>query len=197
MMSDNRDSFTYNIVHLLTSMDVEVDVHDHSVPLGQLDTGDYDGLIISPGPGNPLIQEDRGNGFDLLESGKFPAVLGICFGHQLIGSFLGAEIYRTEKLYHGEIDTMLNNGTGLLAGLPDRFEAVRYHSLAVRPNDMIIPDAVSSSDGSLMAFHSRDGSLYGIQFHPESYYSQYGEAILSNFIGVLNERSGRDIRQKF
>lgn len=193
MLSDNKDSFTYNIVHMLRSMGVEVDVFDNSTPLDEMDTSGYDGLIISPGPGNPLNPSDRENGFELLRRGDFPAVLGICFGHQLIGAFLGSEIYRTENLYHGEVDTMKITGSGLVSGLPPTFKAVRYHSLAVRESEAIEVDAISETDGSVMAFHSRDGKYFGLQFHPESYYSQCGEEIMQNFIGVLNERSGRDL----
>lgn len=196
MLSDNKDSFTYNIVHLLRSMDVEVDVFDNSTSVEGLETGIYDGLIISPGPGNPLNEQDRENGFDLLALDNFPAVLGICFGHQLIGNYLGCDIYRTQKLFHGEIDTIRRTGDGLLSGLPEEFSAVRYHSLAVRPCSGIQVDAVSASDGSVMAFHSPDGRYYGLQFHPESYYSEFGDRILMNFLGVINERSGRDIRQE-
>lgn len=193
MLSDNRDSFTFNIVHMLTSRGIEVDVYDNFTPVSEIDSSKYDGLIISPGPGNPLLDSDRGNGFSLLEDENFHAVLGVCFGHQLIGSYLGCEIYRTEKLFHGEIDTIRRTGGGITDGLPDKFEAVRYHSLAVKPSQKIEVDAVSETDGSLMAFHSRDGKFYGVQFHPESYYSQFGEKIITNFIGVLVERSGRDI----
>lgn len=193
MLSDNRDSFTFNIVHMLTSRGIDVDVYDNFTPISEIDTSRYDGLIISPGPGNPLLDSDRGNGFSLLDDENFAAVLGVCFGNQLIGIYLGCEIYRTEKLLHGEIDRIRKTGSGIVKNLPEEFEAIRYHSLAVRPSEKIEVDAVSDTDGSLMAFHSKDGRFYGVQFHPESYYSQFGEEIISNFIGVLVERSGKDI----
>lgn len=196
MLSDNRDSFTYNIVHLLRSMRLKVDVYDNFTPVEEIDASLYDGLVISPGPGNPLLDSDRGNGFKLLESTDFPAILGICFGHQLISAYLGCEIYRTEKLYHGEIDRIAVTGEGLMKNLPEEFEAVRYHSLAVDPGDRIVPDAVSSTDGTLMAFHSKDGKFYGIQFHPESHYSQYGRQIMENFVNEALKRSGRDLQQE-
>lgn len=196
MLSDNRDSFTYNIVHLLRAKGLEVDVYDNFTPVENIDTSIYDGLIISPGPGNPLLESDRGNGFSLLEDPNFSAVMGVCFGHQLIGAYLGCDIYRTEKLYHGEIDTITRTGNGLMKNLPDRFEAVRYHSLAVEPDERLIADAVSSTDGSLMAFHTEDGRFYGIQFHPESHYSQFGDRIMTNFVGAIIERSGRDLQQE-
>ena len=196
MLSDNRDSFTYNIVHLLQSMGLQVDVYDNFTPVKEIDASLYDGLIISPGPGNPLLDSDRGNGFQLLENSDFPAIMGICFGHQLIGAYLGCEIYRTGTLYHGEIDRIAVTGEGLMKNLPQEFGAVRYHSLAVNPGNRIVPDAVSSTDGTLMAFHSRDRKFYGIQFHPESYYSQYGREIMENFINEALERSGRDLQQE-
>lgn len=184
MLLDNKDSFTYNIVHLLLKAGLEVDVFNNEVNPEGIEAGRYDALIISPGPGSPLNQRDRGVGMDLL--GKdFPVVLGICFGNQLLGYRLGCEIYRTDILMHGEIDTMNNMGTGILSGIPEKFSAVRYHSLAIRPNRNIQVDAFSSTDRTVMAFHSNDERYYGLQFHPESYYSQYGKEILENFIGVV------------
>lgn len=194
MLSDNRDSFTYNIVHLIRAMGIEVDVFDNFTPVDEIDTSTYDGLIVSPGPGNPLLHSDRGNGFQLLNDPNFTAVLGICFGHQLIGAYLGCKIFRTENLYHGEIDTIHKIGDGLMTGLPESFKAIRYHSLAVDPGRVLVSDAVSGSDGSLMAFHTDDGRYYGVQFHPESYYSQFGDRIITNFIGVILERSGRNLQ---
>lgn len=188
MLLDNKDSFTFNIVDLLRREGLGVDVVDSSADIDHVDSGEYDALIISPGPGNPVNQRDRGMGLELLEKG-FPTALGICFGHQLIGYYLGCEIYRTDTLMHGEIDTMENFGTGLLSGIPGRFNAVRYHSLAIKPNRSIIVDAVSATDGTTMAFHSEDGRKFGLQFHPESYYSQYGREIMRNFIGVISEHS--------
>lgn len=186
MLMDNKDSFTYNIVHLLLKAGLEVEVFDNEIEPEQVDAGRYSALIISPGPGNPMNQRDRGVGMELLGL-DFPYALGICFGNQLLGYHLGCEIYRTDTLMHGEIDTMENRGTGILSGVPEKFSAVRYHSLAIRPNGKIQVDAVSATDGTVMAFHSSDERYYGLQFHPESYYSQYGSEILDNFIGVISE----------
>ena len=117
MLLDNKDSFTYNIVHLLQKSGLEVDVYDNEVEPELVDASRYNALIISPGPGNPLNHRDRGAGMELL--GKdFPFALGVCFGNQLLGYHLGCEIYRTENLMHGEIDIMENNGTGILSGQP-------------------------------------------------------------------------------
>ncbi len=188
MLLDNKDSFTYNIVHLLQKEGLDVDVFDNEINQNSFDAGNYDALIISPGPGNPLNKRDRGVGMELLGRG-FPFVLGICFGNQLLGYQLGCDIYRTENLMHGEIDTMKSEGTGILTGIPEKFKAVRYHSLAIRPNRKVIVDAVSTTDGTVMAFHSADERYYGLQFHPESYYSQYGKEIMKNFIGVVSGHS--------
>lgn len=186
MLLDNKDSFTYNIVHILLMAGLEVDVFDNGVNPESIDANAYEALIISPGPGNPLNPEDRGIGMDLLGR-DFPAVLGVCFGNQLIGLHMGCEIYRTENLMHGEIDTIENGCTGILSGLPAKFSAVRYHSLAIRPNKNTVVDATSSTDGTVMAFHSTDQRFYGVQFHPESYYSQFGKEIIGNFIEVAHE----------
>ncbi len=188
MLLDNKDSFSYNVVHLLKISGLEVEVFDNEVNPESIDPEDYEALIISPGPGNPVNHRDRGVGMELLEK-EFPVALGICFGNQLLGYRLGCDIYRTEKLMHGEIDTMENRGTGIMSGIPDRFIAVRYHSLAIKPSRRVVVDAVSVSDGTVMAFHSTDNRYYGIQFHPESYYSQHGKEIIENFIGVIREHS--------
>ncbi len=188
MLLDNKDSFTYNVLHLLKKSGLEVDVFDNEVDPEGIDASNYMALIISPGPGNPLNHRDRGVGMELLEK-EFPVALGVCFGNQLLGYRLGCEIYRTDSLMHGEIDTMENMGTGILGGIPDRFKAVRYHSLAIKTSKNIVVDAVSATDGTVMAFHSADNRYYGIQFHPESYYSQFGKEIIENFIGVLREHS--------
>ena len=196
LMVDNHDSFTYNIVNMIRARGVEVDVVDNDTDVSAIETEKYDGLIISPGPGSPLNRRDSGNSVDLLRNGSFSAVLGICFGHQLIGHYMGCEIYRTKNLYHGETDRILNYGGGILENIPDSFEAVRYHSLAISPSSSIIIDGLSGSDGTIMAFHSKDGRYFGLQFHPESHYSKFGDRLIDNFLEVVHERSGTNIRQE-
>jgi anthranilate/para-aminobenzoate synthase component II len=102
----------------------------------------------------------------------------------LLGFHLGSGIYRTDRLYHGEIDTISNLGGGILKAINGNFHAVRYHSLAITPSNAITVDAVSGTDGTIMAFHSNDGRIYGVQFHPESHYSEFGDIIIREFLSA-------------
>lgn len=182
LMIDNHDSFVYNIVDILRRNGESVNIIENDENLDGLDLEHYDSLVISPGPGNPLNPQDRGNTMQLLSRRSFRKVLGICFGHQLLGYYLGSRIYRTEKLYHGEVDRITNFGGGIMSAASPDFSAVRYHSLAITTSQGITVDALSATDGTIMAFHSKDGRFFGLQFHPESHYSQFGENIIKEFL---------------
>lgn len=184
LMIDNHDSFVYNVVDLLERNGESVDVIENDSEVNAPILEKYDTLVISPGPGTPVNERDRGITLDLIKRGKFRKILGICFGHQLLAYSLGSTIYRTERIYHGEVDKIRNFRGGVLSHVPDEFSAVRYHSLAITPNPKIIVDAVSESDGTIMAFHSRDSRIYGMQFHPESYYSSYGDIMIREFLRI-------------
>ncbi len=110
-------------------------------------------------------------------------MMGVCFGHQAIAAFLGCEIYQTSRLMHGEIDRIQHFNNPIFSGVPDKFSAIRYHSLAVKPGNNVTVTAVSESDGVVMAISARNGKFTGLQFHPESFYSQFGPEIMSNFVG--------------
>ncbi|WP_229657490.1 anthranilate synthase component II [Thermogymnomonas acidicola] len=178
---DNHDSFVYNLVQLIEEQgaDVRVIYNDMVTPKSALS---FDRVVISPGPGTPLVARDRGHLLEMLENDPVKT-LGVCFGHQVIGYFLGSRVIRAGKLMHGQVDGILNSGGGVLRGLPQRFVAIRYHSLAIEPSDRVVVDAVAESDGTVMAFHSTDGRFMGVQFHPESYYSEHGSDIIRNFLG--------------
>ncbi len=184
LMIDNHDSFVYNIVDLLERNGESVEVVENDQHLDPEKLHRFDTLVISPGPGNPVNKEDRGRTLDLIAEGKFRKILGICFGHQLLAFSLGSSIYRTERIYHGEVDVIRNFHGGILRPACDNFTAIRYHSLAVTPNPNIIVDAVSQSDGTIMAFHSRDSRIFGVQFHPESHYSSFGNEIIEEFLKI-------------
>ncbi len=182
LLIDNYDSFVYNIAQILLKSGNRVTTVENDA-LTSKHAESCDRVIVSPGPGNPENPGDRGNTVDILsESDK--KVLGICFGHQLIGMLLGCRIRRAEKLMHGEIDRIRHHKTPLYAGVPEVFEAVRYHSLIVEPSERVIVDSLSTSDSTVMGLHSDDGRFWGIQFHPESHYTQYGEKIIANFLEV-------------
>lgn len=184
LIINNYDSFVFNIVQAIEKSGVKVDVveNDRISRLGDLSS--YSSAIISPGPGNPSNPSDRGEIFQFLDNFKEKKVLGICFGHQVLAHYLGSNIKRSSKVMHGDVDSISHHGSSLYRGVPKKFKAIRYHSLEIEPGDGISIDSVSDSDKAVMGFHSRDGFLHGIQFHPESYYSEYGETILNNFLGI-------------
>ncbi|MHB8360922.1 MAG: aminodeoxychorismate/anthranilate synthase component II [Thermoplasmataceae archaeon] len=183
LLVDNHDSFVYNIYQLLVKSGVDVDVMMND----QIDVKKiprYDRIIISPGPGNPENLRDVGNLKVMMRSiQESTKVLGICFGHQFLASYLGSKIIKTEKIMHGQIDMVLHTNSTLYRNVPESFSVIRYHSLAIVPNDNIIVDCVSQSDNTIMGFHGRDSNFFGVQFHPESYYSEFGETIIRNFLG--------------
>lgn len=181
LIINNYDSFVYNIVQAVekTGMKVDIVENDRLDEVRGMDS--YSSAIISPGPGNPVNPEDRGEIFGFIESfrGK---ILGVCFGHQVLAYYLGGRIRRSRSVVHGEVDTISHNGGKLYRGVPETFRSIRYHSLEVEPDGGIVVDSRSRTDGAVMGFHSEDGRFYGIQFHPESHYSTYGEDILKNFL---------------
>lgn len=181
LIIDNYDSFVYNIVQIVRKAGHHVDLVENDRSCA-VDPGKYDRVIISPGPGNPNNTSDRGSTLDLLKKIKKVPVLGICFGHQLLALALGAEVRQGTAVRHGEIDTIRHNGDSLYRDVPEEFRAVRYHSLVVEKSNSIAIDSVSLTDGTIMGFHSKDRMLYGVQFHPESYYTEFGERILNNFL---------------
>ncbi|MGP6207560.1 anthranilate synthase component II [Cuniculiplasma sp. SKW3] len=180
---NNHDSFVYNIVQIAGNLGYDLDVRMNE-DLNGVDPEKYDRVIISPGPGNPQNPRDRGQIMELLKRCINVKVLGICFGHQTIGYFLGSEINVMAKPLHGEIDTIVHNESPLYRNIPERFRAVRYHSLTVKPSERLIVDAVSGRDGSVMGFHDKEKQFFGIQYHPESYYTEFGENIIRNFAEV-------------
>lgn len=184
LVIDNYDSFVYNIIQYLQMLGAEVDVSTNSELAEINDASMYDAVIISPGPGNPENPVDRGDTISFLEKAQIGKVLGICFGHQLLGMYMGAKVKLADNVFHGYVDTVKHGDSRLYANVPETFRAIRYHSLVLDPDPSIVVDAVSETDGSIMGFHSADGKVYGIQFHPESYYSEHGLEILNNFLGI-------------
>lgn len=181
LIIDNYDSFVYNIAQIVKKLGHNVEIISND-ELSDTDNGKYQRFIISPGPGNPMRKSDRGYLLEFLSRHRNSRILGICFGHQVIAMFLGGRIRLGEKIRHGEIDLIRHYNFDLYRGIPETFSAVRYHSLVSEKSDGMIIDSVSLSDGTIMGFHSADGSMWGVQFHPESYYSEFGEKLLQNFL---------------
>ncbi|MCU1449533.1 MAG: anthranilate synthase subunit [Acidimicrobiales bacterium] len=144
-----------------------------------------DAILISPGPGRP---EDAGVSNEVIESlaGRVP-ILGVCLGHQCIGQVFGGEVVRAPTIMHGKTSLIRHEGQGVLAGLPQPFEATRYHSLVV--DRASVPDVLEitaeTDDGTVMGLRHRELAVEGVQFHPESILTSCGHQLMANFLGQV------------
>lgn len=188
LLIDNFDSFTYNLYQYLGEIAEQVlVVRNNEVPIDRIRRGDFTHIVISPGPGNPTDAKYFGDcGWVIREFHQTYPLLGICLGHQGIGAAFGAKVVRAPVIMHGKTSTFRHNGQGILRGLPTKITAMRYHSLVVDRQSLpaeLVVDA-EADDGTIMAFHHRDYATYGLQFHPESFGTETGKAILANFLGI-------------
>jgi len=190
LLIDNYDSFTYNLVHYLGELGADTEVRrNDALTVDEALALRPDGIVISPGPCDP---DKAGICMDLIRAaaGRVP-VFGVCLGHQAIGQVFGGRIVRAPEPMHGKISPVHHHGGGVLAGLPDNFEATRYHSLTIAPESM--PDELEATawtaDGVIMALRHRTLPIHGVQFHPESIASQYGHKILQNFLAIAERRN--------
>lgn len=191
LLVDNHDSFTWNLAELVFSVTGTrpVVVANDDPAFGTADLDGYDGVVLSPGPGSPVVARDVGwCGPVLAAAGDLP-VLGVCLGHQLLATSSGGRVARAAEPVHGRVSTVRHTGQGLFAGLPPTFEAVRYHSLVVTdPGPDLVVDAWTE-DGVVMALRHRDLPRFGVQFHPESIRSQAGPDLLAAFAARCRPRS--------
>jgi anthranilate synthase component 2 len=187
LVIDNYDSFVFNLVQYLGELGAEPLVHRHDeLTLAQIIDLDPDGVLISPGPGNP---DDAGLSNDVIAhfTGRRP-VLGVCLGHQCMGQVFGGRVVRAPQVMHGKTSWVHHDGQGVFAGLPDPFEATRYHSLVVEPSS--VPEALVVSawtdDGTVMGLRHREHPLTeGVQFHPESILTAGGHDLVANWLGAV------------
>jgi para-aminobenzoate synthetase len=191
LLIDNYDSYTYNLAQLLAQTYGQAPdvVYNDSAALLAVKPGDYDAIVVSPGPGRPQVPGDLGHVAEVLRTTSLP-VLGVCLGHQAIGYLSGAWVGPAPRPQHGFVDRIRHLGTGLFAGLPQNFAAVRYHSLCVRPEG--VPDLAVTAwtgDDVVMALAHRSRPWWGVQFHPESIGTEYGARLLGNFAELA--RGGR------
>lgn len=182
LVIDNYDSFTYNLVQLLGALGERcLVVRNDAMTVAQLLEVDKDRVLLSPGPGRP---EDAGVSLDLLRAlPESMPVLGVCLGHQAIAVAFGAQVGPAVRLMHGKADEVIHEGEGILAGLPPRFPAGRYHSLSV--TDLAgspLQRIAEAGDGTVMAIRHRSRPIYGIQFHPESILTPDGKTLMANFL---------------
>ncbi|HMG49913.1 MAG TPA: aminodeoxychorismate/anthranilate synthase component II [Inquilinus sp.] len=190
LLIDNYDSFTYNLVHYLGELGADTEVRrNDALTVDEALALRPDGIVLSPGPCDP---DRAGICMDLIRAaaGRVP-IFGVCLGHQAIGQVFGGRIVRAPVPMHGKISPVHHHGGGVLAGLPDNFEATRYHSLTIAPDSM--PDSLEATawtaDGVIMALRHRTLPIHGVQFHPESIASQFGHKILQNFLAIAERRN--------
>jgi len=188
LMLDNYDSFTFNLVQYLQELgaDVRVERND-ALTVDEVAELAPQGIVISPGPCTP---NEAGISLALIQQlGHRIPIFGVCLGHQSIGQAYGGQVVRAGRIMHGKTSNIRHTGKGVFAGLPDRFEATRYHSLVVDtsslPDCLEITAWTENSDGSMeaiMGLRHREHPVEGVQFHPESILTQHGHALLKNFL---------------
>ena len=187
LLIDNYDSFTYNLVHYLGELGAEVKVaRNDALDVQQAMAMNPAGILLSPGPCDP---DQAGICLALTQAAaetRTP-LMGVCLGHQTIGQAFGGKVVRCHEIVHGKKGVMLNDGTGVFAGLPSPFEATRYHSLVVERESLPESLAVNAwlEDGTIMGLRHRELPIHGVQFHPESIASQHGHALLQNFLNEM------------
>ena len=180
---DNYDSFTYNLVQYFGELGAELVVRrNDKTTLREIEELRPDKICISPGPGTP---NDAGISNELIRHfGPRTPILGVCLGHQCIGQVFGGEVVRADRLMHGKTSPILHEGDGVFYGLPNPFEATRYHSLIVRRENF--PDELEliaeTSEHEIMGLRHRRYPIHGLQFHPESILTQEGKKLLTNFL---------------
>ena len=183
LMIDNYDSFTYNLVQELSEVgDVVIEVvRNDAASVDELMAMEPKAVVISPGPGIP---EDSGVTMDMVRAAVDLPLLGICLGHQAIAAVHGGQIVRAPEPVHGKTSEVHHNGEGLFEGLPDPFEATRYHSLAVDRESFpaTLEVTARTDDGEIMGLRDRNRPHYGVQFHPESYLCHEGKRLLARFL---------------
>jgi len=183
LLIDNYDSFTYNLFQYLSELGEEVVVvRNDKTTLGEIDRMKPQRIVISPGPSTPLR---AGISNEVIQhfGSKLP-ILGVCLGHQCIGYSYGASIGQAKEIMHGKSSLIYHNSQGVLAGLPNPFPAIRYHSLVVEREGL--PDCLEvtawTADGEIMGVRHRQYPVEGVQFHPESFMTQVGKDLLRNFL---------------
>ena len=183
ILIDNYDSFTFNLFHYLSSLNIKVDViRNDKITSKDILKNNYNRIVISPGPGNP---NQSGNCLKIVKSlYKNIPILGVCLGHQIIGQVFGSKIIQAKKLMHGKISTINAKKIGLFGNLPSRFEATRYHSLIIDKKTLSneLEITAETNDGIIMGIKHKEYNIHGVQFHPESIKTTLGMKILKNFI---------------
>ena len=188
LMIDNYDSFTYNLVQYLQSLGAEVKVvRNDAMTVDEIAKLAPERIVISPGPCTP---NEAGVSLEIIERlGANTPILGVCLGHQSIGQAYGGHVIRAGRIMHGKTSRIRHEGKGVFAGLPDAYEATRYHSLVVErsslPEALEVTAWTENEDGSfeeIMGLRHREYPVEGVQFHPESILTEQGHELFANFL---------------
>ena len=185
LIIDNYDSFTYNVYQYVGEIYKDIIVkRNDEITIDEIKAMKPEGIIISPGPKRP---EDSGVSLDVLRNIKNVPILGICLGHEAIGYVHGGEIVEAKKIMHGKTSLINHYGKGLFKGLNNPLRVMRYHSLVVKESKLEGLNITSRSldDNEIMSVVSEDGMIMGIQFHPESIFTEDGKKIIKNFIDIV------------
>jgi anthranilate synthase component II len=195
VLIDNYDSFTFNLFHHLGGLGADVTVHrNNKIAVDQVMAMDPDAIVLSPGPCTP---DKAGICLELIgKAASTIPILGVCLGHQAIGQAFGAEVVRAPVPVHGKLSEISHEGEGVFRGINGPFRATRYHSLVVErmnlPSEL---NVTAETEGRIiMALEHRSLAVHGVQFHPESIASEYGQLILQNFLDIAaawNASTGR------
>ncbi len=185
LMIDNYDSFTYNLVHYLGELGERVLVfRNDKITLEEVGKLNPDVVVVSPGPCTP---KEAGISVDLIKefAGRVP-ILGVCLGHQSIGYAFGGNIVRAQRLLHGKTSHIYHDCRGIYEGVPNPFEATRYHSLLIEKESL--PDELEvtswTDEGEIMGVRHKEYLIVGVQFHPESILTKHGKDLLRNFMKI-------------
>lgn len=187
LLIDNYDSFTWNLVHYFGQLGAEVEVfRNDQLTVDEVQAKSPMAVVLSPGPCDP---DRAGICLELVSRlGPTLPILGVCLGHQTIGQVYGGRVVRAGAPMHGKVSVIRNFGTSVFRGLPEKFEATRYHSLVVDranlPNTLTV--TAETEDGTIMGLCHREHPVHGVQFHPESIATEHGHALLKNFLNLAH-----------
>ena len=183
LVLDNYDSFTYNLVQFFGELGADPVVkRNDAITPEEVEKLRPERIVISPGPGTPA---DAGISMEVIRRmGQATPILGVCLGHQCIAEVYGGKVVRADRLMHGKTSPIRHEGSGVFAGLPNPFEATRYHSLIVEKKSVpaCLRITADTAEGEIMGLQHREFPVHGVQFHPESILSREGKDLLKNFL---------------
>lgn len=190
LMIDNYDSFTYNLVQYFGELGEDIRVfRNDKLKIEDIVRLNPDRIVISPGPCTP---KEAGISVDVIKyfAGKIP-MLGVCLGHQAIGEAFGGDIIRADRLMHGKISMIYHDGKTIFEGIPNPFEATRYHSLIIKRETLpsCLEISAETKEGEIMGVRHKEFKIEGVQFHPESILTKAGKDILKNFLKIKIDKS--------